>query len=461
MTPRLVIAAAAGLLTGCLFAGAGWVAGTVLRAATPPMLVGAERLTDIPLLGPASGQAQGLAIVVSDTGGWSPRADGFVTSLRGRGLAVLPIDLEAWREKLDAADGECLYLGSDLENLAKEALRRLGGDSYFHPVIAGIGEGGTLAYAAIADAPAATFAGAVALDPAPQLRTRLPTCPGAETTAVAGGGFAYALDAPLPAPALLVVGATPAGLPQGTPPAAKFTAEAVVREKAGQRTDAALDAVSRLAAADAASADLPTVDIPAEGRPSALAVFYSGDGGWRDLDKTIGEALARRGVHVVGVDSLRYFWSERRPAEIAEDFGTIAAAADPAGRLPVVVLGYSFGADTFPFAWAHLPQALKDRVRMVGLLGTESTTPFQVTVDGWLGLGGDNPVAPAIGTIPPDRVVCLYGEEETLTVCEDPSLKGIETRKLAGGHHFDGDYEAIADYLLGEIRKRIAAPAAY
>lgn len=458
MTPRLIAAAAVGALAALLFAGAGWVVGRTLRAATPPVLVGAERLTAIPLLRPAQGEAQGLAIVVSDTGGWSQRGDDFVKALRARGLAVLPVDLEAWRERLDASDGECLYLGSDLENLAKEALRTLGNGSYFHPVIAGLGEGGTLAYAAIADAPAATFAGAVALDPAPALRTRLPTCPGAAATAAPGGGFSYALDAALPAPAALVVSENPAGLAQSAPPA-QFTAEAVVRDKGGPRTDAALDAVSKLAAEDAASADLPTVDIPAEGTPSALVVFYSGDGGWRDLDKTIGEALAGRGIHVVGVDSLRYFWSERKPAEIAKDLGTIVAQADPGAKLPVVVLGYSFGADAFPFAWTHLPPALKDRIRMVGLLGTENTTPFQVTVGGWLGMGGDNPVAPAVATIPLDRVVCLYGEDETLTVCEDPTLKGMETRKLEGGHHFDGDYEAVADYLLGEIRKRTGGAA--
>lgn len=453
MTPRL-LAAAAGTLAAFFCLGAGWQAGASLRAATAPVLVGAERLTGIPLLVPRRGGAQGLAVVVSDAGGWGDRAGAFAEALREKGLAVLPVDLETWRAKLDASDGACLYLGSDLENLAKEALRTLGGDSYFHPVIAGIGEGGTLAYAAIADAPAATFAGAVALEPAPALRTRLPTCPGADTTSDPAGGFSYALDAPLPAPAVLVAQQTPVGLAAS---AETGKAAAVVHEKPGPRFDAAVEAVADLAAADAESADLPTVDIPAAGPPEALALFYSGDGGWRDLDKTVGEVLARRGVHVVGIDSLRYFWRPRDPAEIAADAVKIIAQADPGGKLPVAVLGYSFGADTFPFAWPHLPEKLRSRIRMVALLGTEATTPFQVTVGGWLGLGGDNAVAPAVAAIPADRVVCIYGEEETLTVCDDAVLKGMETRKLDGGHHFDGDYEGIADYLLGAIRKRIAA----
>ena len=40
--------------------------------------------------------------------------------------------------------------------------------------------------------------------------------------------------------------------------------------------------------------DLPIVDIPAREPDRLFAVIWSGDGGWRDLDKTIGEILAQR-----------------------------------------------------------------------------------------------------------------------------------------------------------------------
>ncbi len=50
-----------------------------------------------------------------------------------------------------------------------------------------------------------------------------------------------------------------------------------------------------------------------------LAIFWSGDGGWRDIDRQIGQELARSGMPVVGVDSLRYFWREQRPEAIAHD----------------------------------------------------------------------------------------------------------------------------------------------
>jgi type IV secretory pathway VirJ component len=42
-------------------------------------------------------------------------------------------------------------------------------------------------------------------------------------------------------------------------------------------------------------------------------VLISGDGGWASIDKGIAKALVARGVPVAGLDSLRYFWSERTP----------------------------------------------------------------------------------------------------------------------------------------------------
>lgn len=457
MKPSLVFGAGLGLALAFGSALAGFFVSERVAASVPAIRVSAERLTDIPLLRPR-GEVEGLVILVSDRGGIGPRELGLEADLRRRGLAVLPVDLETWRDKLDAADGECLYLGSDIENLAKEALRTMGGGFYFHPVVAGVGEGGTLAYAAIADAPAATLAGAVALDAAPVLRTRLPTCPGAVATPQADGGFAYALNAPLPDPATFVAADMPMGLAAGAAAGHAF-ADAQTAADAPARDRLAVNRIAALAQADAASGALPVVDIPAVGTPQAVVLFYSGDGGWRDLDKTIGDALARSGVHVVGVDSLRYFWTERKPAEIARDAATVLRAADPSGKLPLAVFGYSFGANTFPFAWDRLPEPLRARIRMVGLLGTEATTPFQVTVGDWLGLGGDNAVAPEVAKIPRDKLLCVYGEDETLSICRDPALQGMEALQLEGGHHFDGDYEALAAKLLDGLRKRVAAGA--
>ncbi|MCO6048177.1 virulence factor family protein [Mesorhizobium sp. RP14(2022)] len=452
---RILAGTALGLVLSAGVAAGGYYAGQAIADSNPPARVTAERLLDIPVLLPRRGEPKGLVIQISDRGGLSPRDTRFGDRLRAEGMAVLPVDLEDWREKLDADDGECLYLGSDLELLAKEALRTIGGNSYFHPVVVGRGEGGTLAYAALADAPPATLGGAVALDPAQTLDTRLPVCEGAKATKVEDSQFSYALDAPLPENATLLSAQSMTGLASGEAPSGSFFAVNTVEPDNKKRETDAVSRVVELADDDATSGALPIVDIPSDGRPEAVVLFYSGDGGWRDLDKTIGDALAEKGLHVIGVDSLRYFWNVRTPQEIARDAEAMIKMADPSGKLPVAVYGYSFGADTFPFAWQYLPDAIKHRIRMVALLGTEETTTFQVTVGGWLGIGGDYEVVPEIRKIPLERVVCIYGEDEDLTACTDPRLKGMELIKTEGGHHFDGDYDALADRLYQALKTRL------
>ena len=184
----------------------------------------------------------------------------------------------------------------------------------------------------------------------------------------------------------------------------------------------------------------------------------AGDGGGGGRDKLDGGGLQARGEQVIGVDSLRYFWSERTPEEIARDTTAMIQKADPTGKLPVAVLGYSFGADTFPFAWKYLDPALQDRTKMIGLLGVETTTTFQVSIEGWLGMDGDKDVVPAITTIPLDRVVCVYGEEEDDTACTAPELKGAHLLTLSGAHHFDENHQPMAAALLDKMRSLPGLP---
>jgi type IV secretory pathway VirJ component len=296
-------------------------------------------------------------------------------------------------------------------------------------LLAGLGAGATLAEAALAQAPAATIGGALALAPAASLATRVPLCAGAPATPAPGGGFSYALPEALP----------------GT----------LIRAERGPIAKALAPLLDE-AAPDAGA--MTPIEIPLKGSGEVLAVILSGDGGWRDLDKTVGGSLRELGVAVVGVDSLRYFWRKRTPEEAASDLGKLLAAQRArVGAEAVILVGYSFGADALPALYNRLPDSERARVVQLSLLGLAPTASFEFHVAGWLGAEAaeELPVAPELARIDLRLVQCVYGAEEKESLCPTAALDGAERIGTSGGHHFDGNYGGLAVKIAdGATRRR-------
>lgn len=421
----------------------------------PPETIDGGRLGRVEWLRP-TGAPLAVVFLLSDERGWSPAWQQAALALQGRGAAVVGVDLAAYLTGLRASADGCHYVVSEIEALSKRVQRALGSERYLSPILAGAGQGGTFAYAALAQAPAATLAGAISVDPAPALDTRVPFCPGAPAGPAAGGGFAYG---PVPAlPGFWRVESASALAPD--------LARLAEREAAPGAGDAPARLVALLdrpirdagAAAGAPLRALPLAVIPAERPGPWMAVIWSGDGGWRDIDKQIGEVLARGGAPVVGVDSLRYFWRPKTPAQVADDLAAIVAHyGDLWGTRRVVLVGYSFGAGILPFAVNRLPPEIRARILQVSLLGLEPRAPFEFHLENWV--GGETEDAPLVlpELLRVDRrlVQCFYGEEEPDTLCRAPELADAEIIATRGGHHFDGDYRALARRIAEGAARRL------
>src|SRR5262249_42736747 len=145
--------------------------------------------------------------------------------------------------------------------------------------------------------------------------------------------------------------------------------------------------------------NLPVVEVPAKGTGDALALFVSGDGGWAEIDRSVAGALAAKGMPVVGLNSLKYFWSTRTPESTAADAARILRYYLAAWKKEkVVLIGSSFGADVLPAVANRLPPDLQERLRLIALIGPSHTATFEFHVGDWLGIGGDKglPVAPEV-----------------------------------------------------------------
>lgn len=203
--------------------------------------------------------------------------------------------------------------------------------------------------------------------------------------------------------------------------------------------------------------NLPIHLINGKATQDTLAILYSGDGGWQELDEKVGADLQNAGIPVVGVDSLRYFWSGRTARKTARDLGRLIDYYTKQMNVQhVFLIGYSFGADVMPASYSRLSPEQKAKVRAISLLSLSHKVDYVISLRGWLGLQtegkGGNPVDD-VKSIRPEIVQCIYGKDDDHdNAC--PALRGtaVQVIGMPGGHHFGGDYDKLAQYLIANLK---------
>jgi type IV secretory pathway VirJ component len=198
---------------------------------------------------------------------------------------------------------------------------------------------------------------------------------------------------------------------------------------------------------------LSVEEVPARGASDRdlFAVILTGDGGWAEIDKEIADALAGAGIPVVGWSSLRYYWTPRRPEEAAGDLARIVEHYAAAWTKPrAILVGYSFGAAVLPFLVNRLSAETRARVERVALLAPTENAAFAFHVASWLGGGGesDRPVRPEVEHLGVP-VLCVEGGEEAGSPCRGLGGAHVEVASVGRGHHFGGEYNRIAELILG------------
>ncbi|MGK6313472.1 virulence factor family protein [Neorhizobium sp. DT-125] len=406
---------------------------------------------------------QGIVFLISDAQGWGAREETQAQALLNAGAAVVGIDFPAYIKSLAADDGDCIYMVSDIEDVSQQVQRRIGNPNYRHPIVAGIGEGGALALGMISQSPNATIGEAIAVDPLAGIPLAKELCTPASKQVV-GNRTVYGFDdGALPAAVTIV--STVSGDAAGKAHGQRLKQEhpEVELVDSGETPDAALSRVllEHIAAAsqNGQPLDLPLTVLDAKPAMNTLAVIYSGDGGWRDLDSEVGGYLQSQGIPTIGVDSLRYFWSERTPQETADDLAKIIEHYRRHwGVENVLLVGYSFGADVIPATYNLLPAADKARVKQITLLGLSHEVDYEISVTGWLGVAtagkGGDPVAD-ITKIDPKLVQCVYGTDEDDDPCPTLKDRGVEVVPIDGGHHFDENYQALGKRIRDSLQGRL------
>ena len=442
--------------------------------ATAPPAANATRLhhgrfKDVVVYAPAL-PATSFVLFLSGDAGWNAQTEPLALKLVQQGAMVAGIDLPEFKAMLEADAGRCVSPDGDLENLSHFVQAYFHNPTYLTPLLAGLSSGGTLAYAVLAQAPKGTFAGALTLGFCPKFNMDKPLCRGSGiefARGPAGSAVEFlpikelsnpwvTLESPLDAACPIsqvrefvakVHGAAMAILPNAglQPFSAAFA----------QLTTANLN--QRVASPPPALGDLPVIEVaaqPGSAATDSFAIFMSGDGGWAGLDQDIAAALSATGVPVVGLDSLRYYWSPRTPDGLGRDTDRmIRYYLSRFGKQRVLLIGYSQGADVLPFAVNRLPEATRASVALVAILGMSEHALFEFHLSSWISDDTSGPpTMPEVNRISGPRVLCIYGQDEKDSLCPKLDAHKISVVKVKGGHHFDGNYAALAREIMAAAK---------
>lgn len=409
-------------------------------------------------------------LLVSDRDGWTVRQDGLAAALARQGVLVVGIDLPRYLQRMQAiASDKCSYPSAHFEEVAHWIERHEGLADYGVPLVVGDGAGATFAYAMAAQAPAGTFEGLITLGWDASLRFSKVFCAGdaGAMTLADGNGFRVepAPKFPLPWwPQPFARGARVDGIGAALASAWRFVG-ALWPPLAEPAADAGLARTyerwrARQSAASSALpddvADLPLIEVAptrAAGGAANVAVILTGDGGWAGLDRGVADALAVQGMRVVGFSTLKFFWQKRTPEATAQALARVIAhygKSDADARF--LLIGYSFGASLVPVVLNRLPDDLRRRVRGGVMISPDDEAVFEIHVGDWFGSTHHDEAIPIGPEIAASKVplLCVHGADEDDSPCRVPQPT-MRVASLPGGHHYDGDYEALGALVVREL----------
>jgi len=204
----------------------------------------------------------------------------------------------------------------------------------------------------------------------------------------------------------------------------------------------------------AQTTSLPLVFYSSADTSRPLIFYISGDGGINKFSTSFMQVLNKQGYAVIGLNSKDYFWSRKKPGDAAK---AIEAGINETNKLwkkkNIVLIGYSFGADVAPFMLTNFSAALTGKINHLILLSPSPKTDFEIHVLqmlGWEKNSGESVPAEINKLLKP--VTIIVGDDENEFPFSELTIKNKQVIKMPGGHHYDGDVNALCRQIILQIK---------
>ncbi len=431
------------------------------------------------ILKSAPSSEENYALLFSDEDGINQEEETLAASFTSSGTSIAIIDSPAYLASLAKEESSCLPIAADIVRLSQMVQKEAGVAAYQKPVITGLGLGATLAYL-IAAQISKEFTALVSFNFCPAMTIPRELC----------------LDDTLPftlkmeESKIQLFKKNDLNLPwlffkdpntlkcAATKPEIFLDNSSIIKKYStnsfplpGQTLDspeisAALSkflTVSKIAPLPASSEISDSlIELPSESdQHDYFVLLLSGDGGWASIDREIAEYLVGTGVNVLGFDSLKYFWHKKTSEQAGADLDwTIQHYVKKWQKKKVFLVGFSLGADVLPLIYNKLTNESKKYISQIALLSPALKVSLEVHITDWFINSNDQdyPLLPELQKITKTPILCIYGSEDQDTICRTKIDKNIKTQQMPGDHHFDGDYQAVAEILLNFASNHTSQP---
>jgi len=432
---------------------------------------------------------QSFIFFISGDGGWDRGMSKIAQAVSERGAIVVGIDYPTYAKMLRKQKNKCYYPSGDFESFSMAFQKKLKLHKYFKPIIIGYSSGATMAYGALAQAPANTFKGVIALGFAPDIDLSKTFCNGTGLTSHVlkeGKSYYFEPSKKLTAPFIVLQGIRDQTCTIET--VQKYIKEVRNGElmilpnmahdfkdltKWMTQFDAAYHKIQTAPSFAeerslqnknligqhlvALPGDFPITIVPSSTKSasSPMAFIISGDGGWTSFDQLVAEELAEKGISVVGLDAQKYFWEEKTPEETTLDITkAVVHYMQQWNKQSFILVGYSFGACVVPFIANRFSPALKSALHSVFSISPDERADFEIHISDMLSLGtSDNHynVLTEIDKMKNIPLFCFFGDEEDAQTRIRFMQNKIKVITLKGDHGYDGN----AGNLANEVVKRL------
>ena len=195
---------------------------------------------------------------------------------------------------------------------------------------------------------------------------------------------------------------------------------------------------------------LPIIESKSKGNNDYYVILFTGNGGWRNLVQSITHYLNSKKVSVVAINTKKYFWSQKTPAQIGCDLETLIDRYNLKwGQKNVVLMGYSMGAEILPFAINCIGEKYMQEVADLVLIGPWQKATFKIILRDYyfeVNKGSDIYTELLKMKLQKGYIIC---DNNQFSICHKNLDGVIDHDFLGGGHHFGGDYNALSK-LIGQ-----------